>query len=142
MKRKELLLAALASGEQVSTFTPVKVQKLFFLLDREMAALTNGPHFNFQPYDYGPFDRQVYEVLEEMAREGAVQIDDSRSHRRFSLSAAGYAEGQAILARAPKPLRDYLHDVVGWLGKVSFTQLVSEVYRMYPDMRVNSIFRQ
>jgi len=38
MNRSEILLAGLAAGGENSTYTPVQVQKLFFLLDREAAA--------------------------------------------------------------------------------------------------------
>ena len=68
MERRQLLLAALspAKGGQ---YTPVQVQKLIFLLDREASALTGGPHYKFVPYDYGPFDSDVYADLRSLADE-------------------------------------------------------------------------
>jgi hypothetical protein len=47
-----------------------KVQKLLFLIDREIPRLVGGPHFNFQSYDFGPFDRDVYDTLEALAAQG------------------------------------------------------------------------
>jgi hypothetical protein len=43
MTRSEILLAGLAAGGENTTYTPVQVQKLFFLLDREAAAALGGP---------------------------------------------------------------------------------------------------
>ena len=142
MLRRELVLAALASAGPEINFTPVKVQKLFFLLDREMAKLTKGPHFDYQPYDYGPFDRSVYETLEELNRDGLIVIDESRTYRRYSLTAEGYTQGCLALANAPKSLQEYMRALTSWLGRVSFAQLVSEIYKRYPDTKVNSVFRQ
>jgi hypothetical protein len=49
----------------------VQVQKLFFLLDENIAADLGGRQFSFEPYDYGPFDRAVYSELELLARQFA-----------------------------------------------------------------------
>jgi hypothetical protein len=38
MNRSEIVLAGLAAAGENATFTPVQVQKLFFLLDREAAS--------------------------------------------------------------------------------------------------------
>ena len=43
MERHELLLAGFAAGGENATFTPVQVQKLFFLIDREAASLMIAP---------------------------------------------------------------------------------------------------
>ncbi len=142
MNRGDLVLAALASAGPDAALTPVKVQKLFFLVDREMSGLTGGPHFNFEPYDYGPFDRGVYEALEELSEQGLVRIDESCSYRRYSLTSDGFLAGSKNLGKAPPPVREYLTSLTNWLGKVSFAQLVSEIYRRYPDTKVNSVFRQ
>ena len=66
MERKSLMVAALAAGGENASFTPVQVQKLFFLIDREASHFVDGPHFSFKPYDYGPFDREVYAELERL----------------------------------------------------------------------------
>jgi len=56
MDRGDLVLAALAAGGVGASYSPVQVQKLLFLIDREAANLVDGPHFSFRPYDYGPFE--------------------------------------------------------------------------------------
>ena len=45
MTRSEILLAGLAAGGENATYTPVQVQKLFFLLDREASVALGGPFF-------------------------------------------------------------------------------------------------
>ena len=142
MQRRELLLAALASAGHEASLTPVKVQKLFFLLDREMAHLTEGPHFRFAAYDYGPFDRGVYDAIDDLKNDGLVHIDESGPYRRYSLTANGMTEGMVALRKAPAPLQRYMTAVSEWLKRVTFAQLVSEIYKQYPEMKANSIFKQ
>ena len=65
--RQELVLAALAAGESNSELSPVQAQKLFFLIDQNVSASIGGQQYNFQAYDYGPFDRAVYSDLDWLA---------------------------------------------------------------------------
>ncbi len=119
----------------------MQIQKLFFLIDREAAHLLDGPHFNFRPYDYGPFDDAVYSGLEHLSRHDLVTIGEAGRYRVYSLSPEGYRVGTEKLAELPENVRTYLVDLAGWLRRMSFTQLVSTIYRRYPDMKANSVFR-
>jgi hypothetical protein len=140
--RQRIVLAALAA-ERSSAFAPVQVQKLFFLLDQNIAADLGGPQFSFEPYDYGPFDRAVYSELEALAQKGlvAIEVAPGASRRKFSLTAAGYDAGQAALAQLSTRARDYLTRVSAWVRSLSFAELVGSIYKQYPSMKANSVFR-
>jgi hypothetical protein len=99
MDRHSLILAALAAGGENASFTPVQVQKLFFLLDREGRHLVDGPHFSFAPYDYGPFDRAVYDELDVLAHLNLVRIQSTGRYRVYTLTQAGFQQGARQLAR-------------------------------------------
>jgi hypothetical protein len=91
--RQNLMLAALSGGGERATYTPVQVQKLFFLIDREAAVYLSGPHFNFKPYDYGPFDKAVYDELQYLTKIGLADIVQGDRARLYMLTAEGYAIG-------------------------------------------------
>ena len=74
--REEIILAALSPAGGVP-HTPVQVQKLLFLVDRNLPSLIGGPKFNVEPYHYGPFDQKVYSTLGELSRQGLVEITQS-----------------------------------------------------------------
>lgn len=141
MERADILLAGLAAGGENATFTPVQVQKLFFLLDREASHLIQGPYFNFSPYDYGPFDRSVYDGLDALARSNLVRVQSTGRYRVYSLSQAGYQEGAARLNALSAATRAYIANVANWVRQLSFEQLVASIYNRYPEMKVNSVFR-
>jgi hypothetical protein len=142
MDRYELILAAFAAGGENSSYRPVQAQKLMFLVDREISALVNGPYFKFEPYDYGPFDREVYVALDDLVACGLVTAQSTDRYRVYSLSSKGFERGQEILWTVDDAARTYLEQAAKWVLRLTFQQLVSAIYKRYPDMRVNSIFRE
>ena len=142
MNRDELITVALSAGGQNVEFTPVQVQKLFFLLDREASALVDGPHFDFQPYDYGPFDRNVYDLLNSLAAQDIVETRNEGKYRTYLLTPKGYQQGQNLLADLPVNSRNYIAQLSNWIRALTFGQLVAAIYKRYPDMKVNSVFNQ
>src|SRR5262249_48089118 len=139
MNRGGLILAALAAGGENAPFTPVQAQKLLFLIDREIPKLVGGPHFNFQPYDFGPFDRTVYDVLHMLTDQGLVNQSAAR-YRIYTLSPEGYREGTQLLLSNPAAA-PYIRQAARWVHGLSFNQLVAAIYRSYPEMKAKSIFR-
>lgn len=142
MERHDVILAALAAAGENASFTPVQVQKLFFLLDREAAHLIDGPHFNFVAYDYGPFDRAVYDGLDALARQNLARAQSTGRYRVYALTEAGFLHGAAKLGELPDAARDYVASVAQWVRQLSFEQLVASIYKRYPDMKANSVFRE
>jgi hypothetical protein len=116
--------------------------EIFFLIDRAGAHLFGGPHFHFMPYDYGPFDSAVYEVLDLLSTQDYVQIDSGGRYRHYCLTPCGFNKGQRILDALPVGTQKFLRDTANWVRALRFDQLVAAIYREYPDMKVNSIFNQ
>lgn len=140
MNRKEIILAGLSTGN-CDLYTPVQVQKLFFLLDRNIAQKTGGPHFNFEAYNYGPFDKAVYTTLEELAKDGDVEIVSQNRWLSYKLSTAGQSKGQDLLSHLPPEIHTYIKEVSEFVRRLSFAELVTAIYSAYPEMRVNSVFQ-
>lgn len=140
--RQRIMLAALAA-ESGSVFAPVQVQKMFFLLDANVATDLGGRQFAFEPYDYGPYDRTVYSELEILARQGLVNIEAAygAARRKYSLTASGYDVGQRTLGQLNPRAREYFQRVSAWVRSLGFAELVGAIYQQYPDMKVNSVFR-
>ena len=138
-KMSVILMGMAPAGGELHS--PVQVQKLFFLIDRNMASILGGPIFNFQPYNYGPFDKTVYEILEEMANLGMVEIVRMENWKSYRLTAAGQDAGNEILCGLPAPYKKYIEDLSKFVRRLTFSQLVSAIYKQYPDMRANSVFQ-
>jgi len=135
------MLAALCAGSGTSDLTPVQAQKLFFLIDREAANLCGGPHFNFEPYDYGPFDRAVYGELDLLSMTGDIEVDRSGQHRVYRLTDVGLQHAHAAFDGLSAEAKDYFTRVKDWVKALGFSDLVSAIYTAYPDTKAKSIFR-
>ena len=123
--------------------SPVQIQKLLFLVDRRLAAAVGGPHFQFEPYDYGPFDATVYHSLEGLEDMGLAEISrpEAKSSRTYGLSPEGQAAGERELA-ALGDTAARIRELAAYVASLTFAQLVSAIYREYPEMRVNSVFHR
>ena len=141
MDRESLVLAALAPANGAS-HTPVQLQKLLFLIDRSVNDKVGGPHFDFEPYDYGPFDKDVYSTIEQLALKGLVKTEDSgRGWKKFALTSEGQNLAESQLETLDANTRDYFGKLSRFVLSLSFTQLVSAIYKSFPEMKVNSVFK-
>ncbi len=141
MDREDFMLAVMSHAGN-RTFTPVQVQKLFFLLDRNVPDPQNGPYFDFEPYDYGPFDKEVYEELDNLDEQEFVEVMKPFGHgvRTYRLTDEGKVLGEKHFEALPKDVQQYIEKTVDFVRSLSFADLVSAIYKEYPDMKVNSVF--
>jgi hypothetical protein len=140
MDKRDFALACLSVANGAN-HSPVQVQKLFFLIEKNIPEEIDGPYFNFHSYNYGPFDKSVYEVLEELALHGYVEIGPERNWKSYKLSQIGQERGQEVFDSMSVRAKNYIQLVSNFVRSLSFTQLISAIYKAYPDMRVNSVFQ-
>jgi uncharacterized protein YwgA len=140
MDKKEIVLAGLSPANG-GLHSPVQVQKLFFLIDRNLGKAVNGPHFDFRPYNYGPYDKSVYEVLEDLEKNGLVEVIQL-NWKEYRLTDAGQEAGDKLLCSLEPKTKQYIQHASEFVRKLTFTQLVSAIYEAYPEMRVNSVFQE
>ena len=142
MKRESFVLVALFSGKG-AVYSPVQLQKMLFLVDRNLKDELKGPVFNFQPYDYGPFDKSIYSVVESLAKEGLVviQTEEGRGWNTYTLSDQGARIASQIYSALPEKARAYFEKISGFVRKLSFEELLSAIYKAYPEMAEKSLFR-
>lgn len=138
-------LILVADAAKPSALKPVQLQKCLFLLDRKLTPDRKQAQqiYNFAPYDYGPFDAGVYRDAELLQEQGLLAINRApgQTYRSYQITPAGSHRAQALGQQLDPAVLEYVRTLVGWVQPLSFNQLVSAVYREYPDMKVNSVFR-
>lgn len=141
MARSDWPLLALqrAKGERL---TPIQMQKILFVFGEQFKA-TLGEYYEFTPYHYGPFDADVTRDLEYLERKGLVHLVVSSEHpgRDYELTPQGEAAAQTLDTEVNPQQLAFLSDVVSWAQSLSFRQLVTSIYKAFPHMRENSVFR-
>jgi uncharacterized protein len=143
MMNKQQLVLALLTCSGGAPFTPVQLQKAAFLVCREAPDALDEPRFHFEPYDYGPFDSDVYAEAQSLAGTGDATVSPSPFGRwnMYAATEAGLVEGKKILERLSDRNRKYVGEVADWVRRQSFSSLVKAIYKAYPDTKVNSVFR-
>jgi hypothetical protein len=134
-------MLSLAEG---APFTPVQIQKAMFLAsDKVPGAFDRYSRYDFQPYDYGPFDWQVYADVEELERRGLAQINQQPGTRwrTYAATQRGVMEGRCLARQLSEDQHTLLTRIVQLVRSLSFNDLVSAIYRAYPGMRERSVFR-
>ena len=148
-ERQKFVLAGMVATKDhyPVAFSSAQIQKLLFLLDEKARKQFNEePYFDFQPYDYGPFDKEVYRELESLQTKGLTKATSVPSYsgvrREYCLTHEGVQTGKEILADLNQHYGDILRDVVSSvLSHKTFRSLVLAIYNEYPQMRENSIFK-
>lgn len=141
LQPKDWTLMVIASG---GNLTPVQLQKSLFLISRNVAK-ANLPEgfYAFSAYDYGPFCAEIYSDADALESGGLVTIDRSpgRGYRTYSVTPNGVAEAKQLRADMKPEPWDYLQEAVTWTKQQSFQSLVKAIYKHYPEMQENSVFK-
>jgi uncharacterized protein len=142
MKRADVLLAALAAPERKS-FYPVHLQKTAFLIDQTLPTLFDH-RYTFQPYDYGPFDKDVYSDADKLKADGYVSIgqEPGNWYRTYRVTSEGLKRGEELLAQMPVEAAARIRKIANIVTLLSFQNLVAGIYRAFPHMKANSVFKE
>jgi hypothetical protein len=145
MTPKNWTLLVIAASER-KPLQPVHLQKSLFLLSKYLTPEQLGvdAFYEFQNYDYGPFCSDIYFDAEHLEDENLVHIDipSGLSYRLYSATPDGKTEAERLRTALRPNVREYLDRVVKWATSLSFRQIVSQIYREFPETKVNSIFRR
>jgi hypothetical protein len=137
MKRTDMLLAALAAAERRS-FHPAHLQKSLFLIDYKLPRLFD------QRYDFRPYDKEVYVDADALQRAGLVSItrQPGEWYRTYRVTAEGLRTGHSILAAMPPQSAQFVRQIVGLVTSLPFRDFVSAIYRAFPELKVNGVFKE
>jgi uncharacterized protein YwgA len=139
--RADWPLLALHVAED-GVLTPVQMQKVLFLLDKQAHGRLGADFYKFTPYNYGPFSSQIYSDLQKLESEGKIAFDNPRgtTWRKYVLTGRGDDFVIGLIEHVDEELLGYLRELVRWAKSLRFSELVGAIYKAYPDYAKNSIF--
>jgi hypothetical protein len=143
MKPQQWTLLAISAAKNKG-LSPVQLQKSLFLLERRLPERELGEQFyEFEPYNYGPFDVKVYRDAEALEDLGLITITQSETRRwkNYQTTPGGLDLATHLRTQASPRAIAYLDEIVNWVLGLSFRDLVRAVYDAYPEFRVNSVFQ-
>lgn len=142
MEKSDILLTVLAAADGTPV-SPVQLQKSLFLIGKSGIPETRSEYYNFEPYDYGPFDALIYRDAESLGAQGlAVQSSSSKGNwTETRISPEGLARVKEFETSMLSSSSEYIRELVGWVLGQSFAGLVRHIYDQYPEYRENSVFQ-
>lgn len=114
-------------------FSPVQIQKLFFLLEKKLALSC----FNFKPYHYGPYDKELTEELELLNDQGKIQVKNIDGVLHYQIDKNYIADVSIFLTLEKK---EFIKDIANFIKNLSFKELCMSIYQEYPEMAEKSVF--
>ena len=142
MNRKQMLLLIVNAGAG-KPLTPVQLQKSVFLVGESGLADVPQPFYEFEPYDYGPFDVAIYHDADFLQQEGLVTRVPSPTGTwtDTTISVEGQQSCESLKTQIPKETVTYISEIVAWVQNQTFRQLIANIYKLYPAYRENSVFQ-
>ena len=143
MERKHWALLVLDAARPGS-LSPLQIQKILFLMNERLSDEVGQDFYHFVPYNYGPFAPEIYADLRLLVDEGLARNIEyaGRSWVAYEISEKGTELASQIKASGPvsKRASEYIAKVVRWVESLTFTQLLSAIYKAYPQYATKSVF--
>ena len=127
-----LALLKIAREEGDVKVTPIKIQKIFFLLEKEGGVKLG---LDFQPYLFGPYSQKLTDLLHKMAEQGLVKIryEEVKNLARVTV---GYAESYEMAKDVNVDIsEDVLSFFREWVKKDK-NEILKYVNEKYPEYSV------
>ena len=110
LQRIDWTLMVLAAGGG-KPLQPVQLQKSLFLVGRNVDPVKKGlsdGFYDFQPYDYGPFDRLVYEDAERLAvlDLATITMCPGGLYREYAATVSGIQRAKELETELPPGIVD------------------------------------
>ncbi len=162
IKSTELLLLLLYLNNQKTIYTHIKFQKMVFLFEEELKkkhAFDNLEInlFNFTAYHYGPYSDRLKKDLDFLNSYGFIEVQnndmeindeleeeevESKNYFTYKITSLGkeFVEQKVKNKFTPEQL-EALENLKKGINKITQDELLSYVYRNYPNMIENSKIR-
>jgi DNA-binding PadR family transcriptional regulator len=140
--RRGWLLAFIAAPADNARFLTdqIRIMKGLFLLSKEGPADLRDL-YAFEPYDYGPFDKQVYKDLDALEQMGLIASErvPGSNRRSFRTTPQGDHRFDEIRASAKPETLAAVDQAKALVCSMGFMRLLRYVYERHPDFAVSSI---
>ncbi len=138
--RQDWLLLFIVGTEHYDSWVDrIRLMKGMFLFQQEGDAPPEVD-YDFQPYDYGPFTRELYDDLEQLSRRGLIiEARDGKSYRATPAGCSRIDELVAHPLGLDASAVEYLQDLRVELGDLSFRELLKRVYDAHPESAARSV---
>ncbi len=115
--------------------SPIQIQKLFFLLEKRLPK--DAKYFEFKPYFYGPYDKQLTLLLNKLIFNNKIQVLTMNNVDYYQLNKYYFESTADFLDNRKK---EFILEIIDFIKRKNFKELCFAIYNEFPEMKVNSVF--
>lgn len=99
--------------------------------------------FSFHPYDWGPYSRQLSSRVSGLQTEGLLDVDPvtTTGYPAYRTTTAGEEAARSIQRELTATEWEFIRRVRRFVTTRSFTQLLRDVYKAFPEYATASRFQ-
>lgn len=129
-----------------SNNTPVngrtRMQKLVFLIEKKL----DINEYNFIPYDYGPFSKELYKDIDELINDDYIEEIHEQFEDNIVFTYRLTLKGKKLikkLLQSPNNIKkiNIINIVKSNYCYLTLDELIGKVYAEYPKYAENSIYK-
>lgn len=142
--RQQAILALLLEAKRlgVAQVFLTALVKYLFLLQTKKGIRFSQP-YNFIPYKYGPFTKEIYEDLEELEKKGYLTINHMDGNGEvekmgISLSPDRLEDVVLLSSSFSAETLQSVREIIGEYGSLPLNELLAAVYKEFPEYAVRS----
>lgn len=125
--------------EENTEVTATKLQKIFFLLEKEKGVQLG---LDFKPWFFGPYSSKLQDYIDKLIELGEVDVEEEEVRDPLSGEIIGYKRNYVLKVdlrpeEEEKEIKMFFRE---WVKK-SRTEILNYVYKKYPEYAKYSMIR-
>ncbi len=133
MEKKDFVLKVLSIIDM--PLTPIQIQKMFFLLEKRLGK--EAAFFNFEPYMYGPYDRNLNDIVNEMVKNNEIDVSNINGVNNYQVNKNLNHFNNNFF---DEKKAQFIQNLASFIKQKTFKELCFSIYEEFPEMKVNSVF--
>ena len=143
--RQKILLLVFQNLKNSKKLDPIQIQKTIFLIEKECIenkSLTKT--FNFVPYNYGPFDKDIYNDLQILIQKNLVASEWNGNIKQYKATENTelFDYRNELVNHYGKTFVDNVKNITDFVSNLSFDKLLNWLYNKYPEMAENTVYNK
>lgn len=143
--RQKILLLVFQNLKNNKKLDPIQIQKAIFLIEKECIENKNfAKTFNFVPYNYGPFDKDIYNDLQTLIQKNFVASEWNGNIKQYKTTedTALFDYSNELVTHYGETFIDNVKNITDFVSNLSFDELLNWLYNKYPEMAEKTVYNK
>jgi uncharacterized protein len=141
LDRQDIILLLAAGADGPYALDPIRLMKGSFIVS-QAGRQEWRDLYDFQPYDYGPFDTSVYRARDALLTKDLLAAEGGGRYPAYHLTDVGKQRVEELEQALDEKSSTWLRGVGHYVTSKSFTSLLDALYERFPEFTTRSVMRR